>query len=143
LRNSRLLDDPHRQTADFGDAGYRERKETYGNKGCGTDGDNVSGKRAALDKNDALDGIVDKIEYLVANVRAKVEHPFRAVKQQFRFVKVRYGGLKKNTSRLSMPFAFSNFRMARRTPVKVRDRRREIGDLTIASSDSGPIALGS
>jgi IS5 family transposase len=35
------------------------------------------GERAALDKDDALDRIVNEIEYLKASVRAKVEHPFR------------------------------------------------------------------
>jgi IS5 family transposase len=56
------------------------------------------GKRAALDKNDALDRIVKEIEYLKASVHAKVEYPFRVIKLQFGFVNERYRGLKKNTA---------------------------------------------
>ena len=32
------------------------------------------------------------IEYMKASIRAKVEHPFRIIKQQFGFVKARYKG---------------------------------------------------
>ena len=35
---------------------------------------------------------------LKASVRAKVEHPFRVVKRQFGYVKVRYRGLANNTA---------------------------------------------
>jgi IS5 family transposase len=47
-------------------------------------------------------------------VRAKVEHPFRVIKQQFGYAKVRYRGLVKNTARLTMLFALSNLWMMRR-----------------------------
>jgi IS5 family transposase len=46
-------------------------------------------------------------------IRAKVEHPFRVIKRQFRFVKVRYRGLMKNTAQLHTQFALSNILMAR------------------------------
>jgi IS5 family transposase len=49
-----------------------------------------------------------------AGIRAKVEHPFRVVKQQFGFTKVRYRGLAKNTAQLVTLFALSNLWMARR-----------------------------
>lgn len=45
---------------------------------------------------------------------AKVEHPFRAIKQQFGYAKVRYRGLAKNTAHLTILFALSNLWMARR-----------------------------
>ena len=48
-----------------------------------------------------------------AGVRAKVEHPFRVIKHQFGFVKVRYRGLKKNTQQLFTLFALSNLWMVR------------------------------
>ena len=48
-----------------------------------------------------------------AGVRAKVEHPFRVIKRQFGFVKVRYRGLKKNTQHLFTLFALSNLWMVR------------------------------
>ena len=71
------------------------------------------GKRAALDKSDPLDGILDKSAYLNASIRAKVEHPFRVIKRQFGFVMVRYRGLEKNTAQLTTLFAPSNLWMAR------------------------------
>ena len=71
------------------------------------------GKRAALNKNDALDAILNEIEYLKASIRAKAEHPFRVIKRQFGFVKVRYRGLKKNTAQLTTLFAPSNLWMVR------------------------------
>ena len=56
----------------------------------------------------------DQAEKLKASVRAKVEHPFRVVKCQFGFTKVRYKGLAKNTAQLVTLFALSNLWMARR-----------------------------
>ena len=50
----------------------------------------------------------------LASLRAKVEHPFRVVKRQFGFTKVRYRGLAKNTARLHALFALSNLWMVRR-----------------------------
>ncbi len=37
--------------------------------------------------------MIDQAENLKAGIRAKVVHPFRVIKRQFRFVKVRYRGL--------------------------------------------------
>jgi len=71
------------------------------------------GKRRKLDKADPVDALVNKVEYLKASVRAKVEHPFRVIKRQFGYVKVRYRGLKKNTAHLVTLFAWSNLWMAR------------------------------
>jgi len=50
-----------------------------------------------------------------ASVRAKVEHPFRVIKQQFGHMKARYRGLAKNGSHLVTLFALSNLWMARGT----------------------------
>ena len=55
-----------------------------------------------------------KNEYEKASVRAKVEHPFRVIKRQFGYVKVRYKGLAKNTAQVITLFALSNLWMARR-----------------------------
>ena len=71
------------------------------------------GLRKKLDKADPVDALVHKVEYLKASVRAKVEHPFRVIKRQFGYVKVRYRGLKKNTAQLVTLFALSNLWMAR------------------------------
>ena len=55
-----------------------------------------------------------KIEKAKAQVRAKVEHPFRVIKRQFGYVKTRFRGLAKNTAQLVTLFALSNLWMARR-----------------------------
>ena len=54
-------------------------------------------------------------ERVKAQVRARVEHPFRVVKRQFGYVKVRYRGLAKNTAQLEILFALSNLWMVRHT----------------------------
>ena len=53
-------------------------------------------------------------EKLKARIRAKVEHPFRVLKRQFGFTKVRYRGLAKNTAQVVTLFALGNLWMARR-----------------------------
>lgn len=50
----------------------------------------------------------------LAALRAKVEHPFRVIKRQFGFTRVRYRGLAKNTTRLHVLFALANLYLARR-----------------------------
>ena len=72
------------------------------------------GKRRALDKNKASGQLTEQVEKIKASIRAKVEHPFRVIKQQFGHVKVRYRGLVKNTAQLKTLFALSNLWMARR-----------------------------
>ena len=71
------------------------------------------GLRRALDKDKAADAAIDQAEKLKAGIRAKVEHPFRVIKRQFGYVKVRYRGLKKNTAQLITLFALSNLWMVR------------------------------
>ena len=66
------------------------------------------GKRKALNIENEADAMTHKSEKLKAGIRAKVEHPFRVVKRQFGYVKVRYLGLKKNTAQLVTLFALSN-----------------------------------
>lgn len=72
------------------------------------------GLRRALDKTQAVDALVDQRERLTASIRAKVEHPFRVIKRQFGYVKVRYRGLAKNTAQLMTLFALANLWMLRR-----------------------------
>ena len=71
------------------------------------------GKRRALDKNNEAEALIDQTEKLKAGVRAKVEHPFRVIKRQFGFARVRYRGIKKNTAQLFTLFALSNLWMVR------------------------------
>jgi IS5 family transposase len=51
---------------------------------------------------------------MLSSVRAIVEHPFRVMKRQFGFVKVRYRGLEKNTARIVTLFALVNLWLARK-----------------------------
>lgn len=61
-----------------------------------------------LSKRSALYKAKRKIEKAKAQVRAKVEHPFRVIKRQFGYVKTRFRGLAKNTAQLVTLFALSN-----------------------------------
>jgi IS5 family transposase len=61
-----------------------------------------------------IDQLRDRVERLKAQVRAKGEHAFRVVKQQFGYTKVRYRGLSKNTAQLRTLFALANLWTARR-----------------------------
>ena len=55
-----------------------------------------------------------ELESIKAAIRAKVEHPFRVIKRQFGYVKVRYRGLAKNATQVMTLFALSNLWMARK-----------------------------
>ena len=99
----------------FADAGYQgvaKREETQGIEANW----HVAmrpGKRRVLDKATPMGRVLDELEHVKARIRAKVEHPFRVIKRQFGFVKVRYRGLMKNTAQLHTLFALSNLWMAR------------------------------
>ena len=69
------------------------------------------GKRRLLEAGSAV-ALAERVK---AQVRARVEHPFRVVKRQFGYVKVRYRGLAKNTAPVTTLFALSNLWMVRHT----------------------------
>jgi len=102
------------ETVVFADAGYQGA--TKRDEATGVDWHVAMrpGKRRALDKHSPWGKLLDKAEQIKASVRAKVEHPFRVIKCQFGFTKVRYKGLAKNTAQLVTLFALSNLWMARR-----------------------------
>ena len=79
-------------------------------------------KRKAL-PNNKLGLIREKLEYLKASVRAKVEHPFHAIKNLFRHRKTRYRGLAKNTAQLFTLFGFANLVLAGRRLTITETRR--------------------
>lgn len=70
-------------------------------------------KRKALDPKQPIPALQEQLEQVKSKIRAKVEHPFRVIKQQFGHVKVRYRGLRKNTQQLHTLFALANLWMAR------------------------------
>ncbi|MEO4016107.1 transposase [Pseudomonas sp. P2663] len=64
-----------------------------------------------------------KIEYAKAQVRAKVEHPFRVIKRQFGYTKVRFRGLAKNIAQQTILFALSNLWMVRKRLLSASEVR--------------------
>ena len=108
------------ETVVFADAGYQGATKRPEATGVDWHVAMRPGKRRALDKQTKLGALLDKAEQLKASVRAKVEHPFRVIKCQFGFTKVRYKGLAKNTAQLITLFALSNLWMARRQLMGVR-----------------------
>lgn len=88
----------------WGDAGYKgvDKREELAD----TDIEWMIAERPGTRKK--LTGYAAQLEKIKAQVRAKVEHPFRYIKQQFGYTKVRYRGLDKNNNRLHMLAAFTN-----------------------------------
>ncbi len=102
----------------FADAGYQGAMKRNEATGVPWQVAMRPGKRRALDKSNPIEALTDQIEKLRASVRAKVEHPFRVIKRQFGFVKVRYRGLAKNTAQLHTLFALSNLWMVRKRVIQ-------------------------
>lgn len=102
------------ETAAHGDAGYQgvhKRPEAAGPEW------HVAmrpGRRRQLNPFIEPQLLTAQAEKLKARIRAKVEPPFRVLKRQFGFTKVRYRGLAKNTAQIVTLFALGNLWMARR-----------------------------
>jgi IS5 family transposase len=80
----------------FGDAGYQGiEKRSDANESVTGHAARRPGKRRALNKENAAEALIDKTEKMKASNLAKVEHPFRVVKRQFRFVELRKSSLVK------------------------------------------------
>jgi IS5 family transposase len=109
-----LHGEEHNAFADAGYQGVDKREEARGP--CWHVAMRRS-KRKKLNPFIPSQALAEQIEKLKASVRAKVEHPFRVIKRQFGFVKVRYRGLKKNTAQLTTLFTLSNLRMVRRALI--------------------------
>jgi IS5 family transposase len=76
--------------------------------------DKVWGIMRKAPKGGKLHPIDERINRIIAMVRAKVEHPFRIIKRQFGHVKTRYRGLAKNRAQLFTLFALGNLFLVRR-----------------------------
>ena len=74
-------------------------------------------KRRLLDTERLGERLAEQFETVKARIRAKVEHPFRVIKQQFGYIKARYRGLEKNTQQILVLFALSNLWMVRKRPA--------------------------
>jgi len=93
----------------LGDAGYRGVQDREENRGRNVQWHIAMrpGKRSALGKSN-MGRMLESYERTKASLRSRVEHPFRVIKCQFGFTKVRYRGLAKNTAQLKMLFALAN-----------------------------------
>ncbi|MNO31876.1 Transposase DDE domain protein [compost metagenome] len=107
---------PWRENAVCADAGYtgvEKRKKHEGRSAIWQ----IAARRSTYQKygkRHVLYRVRRKIVKAKAQVRAKVEHPSRVIKQQFGYVKVRFRGLAKNTAQLVTLFALSNLWMDHR-----------------------------
>ena len=99
----------------FGDAGYQgvEKRPEHKDRQIQWHIALRPGKRRVLG-NSKLDRLTEQVEQSKASMRAIVEHPFRVIKRQFGFTKVRYRGLAKNDNALHTMFALCNLYMKRR-----------------------------
>ncbi len=102
------------EEAAFGDAGYQGVHKRQEAQGPTWHVAMRPGKRRKLNPFIEPDFVAERMEKMKASIRAKVEHPFRIIKRQFGFTKVRYRGLAKNTAQLVTLFALSNLWLARR-----------------------------
>ncbi len=100
------------ETAVYADAGYTGAEHRVERNDISW---HVAAKRGKVKSivNDAIREATQDLETLKARIRARVEHPFRVVKRQFGFVKVRFRGLAKNTAQVLTLFALSNLWQAR------------------------------
>ena len=100
----------------YADAGYLgvEKREEILTSSAGVEW-HVAAKRGKIKA--MAEGLVKelilRLEKAMAQVRARVEHPFHIIKNLFKHRKVRYRGLAKNTAQLHSLFALSNLFIAR------------------------------
>lgn len=97
----------------FGDAGYTGAHKRAPKRGRTFW---IAAKRSVVKAIDdpELREITEQLEHVKASIRAAVEHPFRVLKRQFGFTKVRYKGLAKNGAQVTTLFALVNLWMARK-----------------------------
>lgn len=81
------------------------------------------GSYKKLGKKSLIGRLRRKIEYAKAQVRAKVEYPFRVIKRQFGYTKVRFRGQAKNIAQQTTLFALSNLWMTRKRLLAMEEVR--------------------
>ncbi|AQU45911.1 transposase [Xanthomonas oryzae pv. oryzae] len=85
----------------FGDSGYTGAEKRDELQSCEA-AFFIAAKRSTIQAigNKRARAWAERWEHFKASVRAKVEHPFRVIKRQFGYTKVRYRGLAKNTAQV-------------------------------------------
>ena len=106
-----------------GDAGYQGADKRVGRKKLQWEIAQKRGKIKAMAEGKQKQ-LVQAAEKAKASVRARVEHPFRVIKRQFGYVKVRFRGLAKNTAQVLTLFALSNLWMARKQLMGLAGKMR-------------------
>jgi transposase, IS5 family len=99
----------------YADAGYQgiEKREDMEGKTAKFRVAMRPGKRRVLP--DTPEGRLENlVEAAKAHIRAKVEHPFRVIKQQFGFQNTRLRGMAKNRCKVNVLAALTNLYLARR-----------------------------
>nr|WP_263117663.1 IS5 family transposase [Xanthomonas oryzae] len=106
----------------FGDSGYTGAEKRDELQSCEA-AFFIAAKRSTIQAigNKRARAWAERWEHFKASVRAKVEHPFRVIKRQFGYTKVRYRGLAENTAQVQTLFALSNLWMVRRHLLPARD----------------------
>ena len=98
----------------YGDAGYQgiEKSAEMAGKSTTIRVAMRPGKRRVMPATP--DGrLLDLVETAKAHIRAKVEHPFRVIKEQFGFRKTRLRGIAKNHCKVNVLAALTNLYLAR------------------------------
>ncbi len=100
---------------------HGEEKAVYGDKAYSSDAHNLLSNTPETGpiwcmpfKGKELPEWKKQLNHEMTRIRAIVEHPFRILKQQFGYSKVRYRGLKKNTDAITTKFALVNLYQMRR-----------------------------
>jgi transposase, IS5 family len=104
----------HEEEAAVGDAGLQGVHKLPEAQGLAWHVAMRRGLRRKLNPSIEPEFMAERVEQKKANIRAKVGHPFRVVKQQFGFTEVRCRGLAIDTAQLVTLFAHSNLWVARR-----------------------------
>lgn len=99
-----------KEKAIFGDSGYIHKQEKVGARYEGL----YYGISSRGARNSPLSTAQKKRNQRHSKIRAKVEHPFRVIKEQFFQTKLRYKGLKKNGARFTILCALSNLFVCRK-----------------------------
>lgn len=99
----------------FGDAGYQgvEKRPAHQDRQIQWHIALWPGERRAQG-NSKLDRLTEQVEQSKVNTRAIIEHPYRVIKWQLGFTKVRYRGLAKNDNVQNALLALCNLYMTRR-----------------------------
>lgn len=103
-----------KETCVFGDAGYQGVENREGCADVIWITAQRPGRLRLLDPDTNVGKLARELEHAKASIRAKVEHSFRVIKQQFKYQKTRYRGIYKNSCQIYTLLMLANLWMFRR-----------------------------